>query len=144
MEKPILVFDKFVNSVKEAGYNYFVVKQKRKRYVIVNLSTDRHLICLYRLNKNNDAVECGLLYEDKKASDVYAMYYWFAFYPFSENEIRKAIEYAEKQIAEDEKEYFGCLQGKIKTSTDYISAEEYSDCYERFIRQKRKLGWEVI
>lgn len=29
MEKPILVFDKFVNSVKEAGYNYFVVKQKK-------------------------------------------------------------------------------------------------------------------
>lgn len=144
MEKATLVFDAFVDCVKKTGFDFFVMKQNRKRLVIIELNNGRHLICLYRLNKNNDTVECGLLYKNEKALNVYDEYFWFAFYPFSENEIRKAIEYAEKQIAEDEKEYFGCLQGKIKTSTDYISAEEYSDCYERFIRQKRKLGWEVI
>lgn len=144
MEKATLVFNTFVDCVKKTGFDFFVMKQKRKRFVIIELNNGRHLICLYRLSRNNDAVECGLLYEDKKASDVYAMYYWFVFYPFSANEIRKAIEYAERQIVEDEKEYIGCLQGKIRTSTDYIPVEEYSDCYKKFIKQKKKLGWEMI
>ena len=87
------------------------------------------------MNKNNDAVECGLLYEDKKASDVYAMYYWFVFYPFSANEIRKAIEYAERQIVEDEKEYLNCIQGCIKTSTDFISQKAYNDCFDKYLKQ---------
>ena len=123
MEKATLVFDAFVDCVKKTGSNFFVMKQNRKRFVIIELNNGRHLICLYRLSRNNDAVECGLLYEDKKASNVHDKYYWFAFYPFSENEIRKIIEYAEKQITEDEKEYIGCLQGKIRTSTDYIPVE---------------------
>ena len=113
MEKATLVFDAFVDCVKKTGSNFFVMKQNRKRFVIIELNNGRHLICLYRLSRNNDAVECGLLYEYKKASNVYDKYYWFAFYPFTENEIRKIIKYAEKQIAEDEKDYIGCLQGKI-------------------------------
>lgn len=144
MEKATLVFDAFFDCVKKTGFDFFVMKRNRERLVIIELNNGRHLICLYRLNRNNDAVECGLLYEDKKASNVDDKYYWFAFFPFSENEIRKIIEYAEKQITEDEKEYIGCLQGKIRTSTDYIPVEEYSDCYGKFISQKKKLGWEVI